>query len=79
REVLRALLEGARKSVPKEDAEYLDLAERMIAAGTLSERIRAALEPFAEDDDAFTEEARKVYIELMDCLETNEPWGRRGL
>jgi glutathione synthase/RimK-type ligase-like ATP-grasp enzyme/gamma-glutamyl:cysteine ligase YbdK (ATP-grasp superfamily) len=78
-EVLRVLLEGARKSVPKKDAEYLDLAERMIAAGTLSERIRAALEPFTSDDEGFTEEARKVYIELMDCLETNEPWGRRGL
>ncbi len=78
REVLRALLEDARRSVRKDEAEYLELAGRIIDAGTLSERIRATLAPFASaDDHTFTDAARRIYIELMDCLEANEPWARR--
>ncbi|HEX2189921.1 MAG TPA: glutamate-cysteine ligase family protein [Longimicrobiaceae bacterium] len=78
RDVLRALLEDARRTVRKDEAEYLELAGRVVEAGTLSERIRAALAPFEEaDDDTFTDAARRVYIELMDCLEANEPWARR--
>jgi glutamate--cysteine ligase len=80
RDALRALLAGARKAVRRDEAPYLDLVERMIETGSLSERIRAELEPFADaDDERFTEAARRIYIELMDCLEANEPWGRRGL
>jgi glutathione synthase/RimK-type ligase-like ATP-grasp enzyme/gamma-glutamyl:cysteine ligase YbdK (ATP-grasp superfamily) len=80
REVLHALLAGARKSVRRDEASYLDLVARMIDTGTLSERIRAALHPFADaEDEEFTEAARRIYIELMDCLEANEPWARRGL
>ena len=80
RDVLRHLLEGARGAVLKPESPYLELAGRMIETGTLSEHIRAALDPFAEaSDEDFTEAARKVYIELMDCLEANEPWGRRGV
>jgi glutathione synthase/RimK-type ligase-like ATP-grasp enzyme/gamma-glutamyl:cysteine ligase YbdK (ATP-grasp superfamily) len=80
RDVLRALLEGARRAVRKDEAAYLELAGRMIETGTLAEHIRAALEPFADAaDEDFTEAARRVYIELMDCLEANEPWGRRGI
>ncbi|HYW13146.1 MAG TPA: glutamate-cysteine ligase family protein [Longimicrobium sp.] len=80
KEVLRHLLSGARKSVRKDEAGYLDLAARMVEAGTLSERIRAALAPVANaDDETFTEAARRIYIELIDCLEANEPWARRGL
>ncbi len=78
RDVLRVLLEDARRSVRKDEAEYLDLAGRVIEAGTLSERIRAALLPFQEaEDEVFTDAARGIYIELMDCLEANEPWARR--
>ncbi|HEX7238728.1 MAG TPA: glutamate-cysteine ligase family protein [Longimicrobiaceae bacterium] len=78
RAVLRELLAGARRAVRKDEAGYLDLAERVIAAGTLSERIRAELAPFSDaDDDTFTDAARRIYIELMDCLEANEPWARR--
>lgn len=80
RDVLRQLLAGARRTVRKDEAPLLELAGRVIEAGTLSERIRAALSPVAEaDDETFTEAARKIYIELMDCLEANEPWARRGL
>ncbi|HEX6041449.1 glutamate-cysteine ligase family protein [Longimicrobium sp.] len=80
REVLRHLLGGARRAVRKDEAPYLDLAGRMIETGTLSERIRAELAPVADaDDETFTEAARRIYIELIDCLEANEPWARRGL
>jgi gamma-glutamyl:cysteine ligase YbdK (ATP-grasp superfamily) len=80
RDALRVLLEGARRAVRRDEAHYLDLAGRMIETGTLSEHIRAELAPFAgADDEQFTEAARHIYIELMDCLEANEPWRRRGL
>ncbi|HEX2094907.1 MAG TPA: glutamate-cysteine ligase family protein, partial [Longimicrobiaceae bacterium] len=78
RAVLRELLAGARRVGRRDEAPYLELAERVIEAGTLSERIRAELAPFADaDDDTFTDAARRIYIELMDCLEANEPWARR--
>jgi hypothetical protein len=80
RTVLRHLFAGARRAVRKDEAAYLDLVARMIETGTLSERIRAEMAPFAEaDDETFTEAARRIYIELIDCLEANEPWTRRGL
>jgi glutathione synthase/RimK-type ligase-like ATP-grasp enzyme/gamma-glutamyl:cysteine ligase YbdK (ATP-grasp superfamily) len=80
KEVLRHLLCGARRAGRKDEAPYLDLAARMVETGTLSERIRAELAPVAEaDDETFTEAARRIYIELIDCLEANEPWARRGL
>jgi hypothetical protein len=79
RDVLRAILEGARKAVRKDEAHYLDLVAGVIEAGSLAERIRAELLPHADDDERFTDAARRVYIELMDCLEANEPWARRGL
>ena len=78
RDVLRMVLDAARRTVRRDEATYLELAARVIDAGSLSERIRAELEPFANDDEAFTDHARRVYIELMDCLEANEPWARRG-
>ena len=80
RGVMKGVLsvEDARRSVRKDEAEYLELAGRIIEAGTLSERIRAALLPFQEaEDEVFTDAARRIYIELMDCLEANEPWARR--
>ncbi|MGI9181042.1 MAG: glutamate-cysteine ligase family protein [Longimicrobiaceae bacterium] len=80
RAVLRLLLEGAQRTARKDEAPYLELVERIIASGSLSERIRAALLPHASgSDEEFTEAARKIYIELADCLEANEPWvGRWG-
>ena len=78
--MLRALLEDARKTARKDEAEYLELVGRVIETGSLSERIRAALRPYERaSDEELTEAARRVYIELMDCLEANEPWRGRGL
>jgi glutathione synthase/RimK-type ligase-like ATP-grasp enzyme/gamma-glutamyl:cysteine ligase YbdK (ATP-grasp superfamily) len=77
RGVLRELLAGARRACRKDELPYLELAERVIESGTLSERIRHALEPYLEDDEGFTEAARRVYIGLCDALEANEPWAGR--
>jgi glutathione synthase/RimK-type ligase-like ATP-grasp enzyme/gamma-glutamyl:cysteine ligase YbdK (ATP-grasp superfamily) len=80
KDVLRHLLSCGRRTVRRDEAPYLDLAARMVETGTLSERIRAAVAPASDaDDETFTEAARRVYIELIDCLEANEPWARRGL
>jgi glutathione synthase/RimK-type ligase-like ATP-grasp enzyme len=79
RAVLGALLEDAHRGVRRDEAPYLELAERIIASGSLSERIRDVLRPYeTADDETFTEAARRIYIELCDCLEANEPWKGRG-
>jgi hypothetical protein len=79
-DVLMSLLADARRAVRPDEAGYLDLAEGVIRGGSLSERIRAALLPYADqDDETFTEAARLIYIELADCLESNEPWRGRAL
>lgn len=79
RAVLRSLLDLARREARREEAEYLDLVEQIILRGSLGERIRATLLPAADrDEEAFTETARRIYIELADCLETNRPWRGRA-
>lgn len=79
KDVLCLLLERARRSARRDEEVYLDLVERIIHSGTLAERIRAALLPAVTDEERFTETARRVYIELADCLDANEPWSGRGL
>jgi glutamate---cysteine ligase / carboxylate-amine ligase len=79
RAVLRRLLEHARRAVRRDDAPYLDMVARMIETGTLSERIRARLAPYQGREEQFTEAARRVYIELADALDANEPWPGREL
>lgn len=79
RSVLTAILAAGRKVVRKDEADYLDLVERMIRSGTLSERIRDQLLPHVSDEEDFTESARRIYIELADALEANEPWRGRDL
>lgn len=80
RGVLASLLADARRGARAEESPYLDLVEGIIRTGSLSERIRAALRPAEDqDDETFTEAARVIYIELADCLESNEPWRGRGL
>lgn len=78
KQVLHSLLERARRSARRDEEEYLELMGRMIASGTLSERIRDVLLPAASDEERFTETARRIYIELADCLDANEPWSGRG-
>jgi glutathione synthase/RimK-type ligase-like ATP-grasp enzyme/gamma-glutamyl:cysteine ligase YbdK (ATP-grasp superfamily) len=79
RDVLRELLDSAQKSVRRDEAPYLDVVERVIEAGSLSERIRAALEPHERGSGKFRRRLQDVYAELADCLERNEPWPRRWL
>ena len=78
RDAIRELLALARPACRKDELPYLDLVERVADAGTLSERIRAALEPWFDREEEFTDAARKIYIELADCLESNTPWRGRG-
>ena len=49
-----------------------------IQQGSLAECIVAHLQPLADDSDAFTEAARRVWIELADCLLDNRPWQGRN-
>ncbi|HET7320978.1 MAG TPA: glutamate-cysteine ligase family protein, partial [Longimicrobiaceae bacterium] len=77
RDVLRELLSIARKTVRKDEAAYLDLVEPVVERGSLSERIRQHLLPHVDDDEGFTEAARRLYIELADCLDGNEVWRGR--
>jgi len=80
RAVLRHVLELARKGARRDEAPYLELVAAVIDRGSLSECIRSALAPYEQaSDEDFTEAARRVYIELMDCLDANEPWRGRGL
>jgi carboxylate-amine ligase len=77
RDVLRELLGLARREARADEAPYLDLLEPVLERGNLSERIAAALEPHVKDDDGFTDAARRIYVELSDCLVDNEPWKGR--
>jgi glutamate---cysteine ligase / carboxylate-amine ligase len=77
RDVLRGLLRDAAAAVRPGEEPYFELAARVVEAGSLGERIRAALAPVP--DGELTLAARRLYGELADCLETNEPWRGRGI
>lgn len=77
-EVLHGLLQRAHTGVPDGDAAYLTLVEQIVQQGTLSERIRAWLEPHAQSETALRRALREVYRELSDCLLSNEPWRGRA-
>ncbi|MGQ0561049.1 MAG: glutamate-cysteine ligase family protein [Gemmatimonadota bacterium] len=78
RDVLALLLQGARARAPTDEMKYLDLVERMIDSGSLAERIRAQLLPYAHAPaEEFNEAARRLYIQLVDNLESNQPWAGR--
>jgi glutathione synthase/RimK-type ligase-like ATP-grasp enzyme/gamma-glutamyl:cysteine ligase YbdK (ATP-grasp superfamily) len=78
REALERLVELARSEIRKDEEPYLDLVAQVAEQGSLAERIALALQPYVEDEDGFTDAARRVYVELTDCLRYNEPWpGRR--
>jgi glutathione synthase/RimK-type ligase-like ATP-grasp enzyme/gamma-glutamyl:cysteine ligase YbdK (ATP-grasp superfamily) len=76
--VLETLLARARGTVAGEDASYLALVDGIVEQGTLSERIRARLEPHAGTDDSLRSALREVYTELAECLLANEPWAGRA-
>lgn len=76
--VLKILLNGARAHAPTEDMKYLDLVERVVESGSLGERVRGHLLPYASrPSEEFNEVARHIYIQLMDSLDANEPWEGR--
>ncbi|MGQ0815706.1 MAG: glutamate-cysteine ligase family protein [Gemmatimonadota bacterium] len=78
KDVLKLLLAGARAHAPMQDMKYLDLVERVIESGSLSERIRNHLLPYASRSaDEFNEATRHLYSQLIDSLEANEPWQGR--
>jgi glutathione synthase/RimK-type ligase-like ATP-grasp enzyme/gamma-glutamyl:cysteine ligase YbdK (ATP-grasp superfamily) len=74
RDVLRHLLGLARRTVRREEDDYLDLVALIIEQGSLSERISESLRPFRNDPARFREATREVYLELAACLEANRPW-----
>jgi glutathione synthase/RimK-type ligase-like ATP-grasp enzyme/gamma-glutamyl:cysteine ligase YbdK (ATP-grasp superfamily) len=76
RQVLEALLALARPAVRRDEQEYLPLLERMIASGSLAERMRARLGGRVGEA---AEPARlmRLYEELAGCLERNEAWEGR--
>jgi gamma-glutamyl:cysteine ligase YbdK (ATP-grasp superfamily) len=72
--ILEALLEHASALTPGEEQPYLDLVERRLARGNLSERILERLgnpRPGDRVDPAATGE---LYDELCERLERNAPW-----
>lgn len=75
--VISELLRRARPYAAEKEQEYFDLLERIAASGSLSERIRARVESAGPTDEAQREMLRRVYHELTDCLENNEPWPGR--
>jgi glutathione synthase/RimK-type ligase-like ATP-grasp enzyme/gamma-glutamyl:cysteine ligase YbdK (ATP-grasp superfamily) len=78
RHALAELLELARRKARPDEEPYLELVAGIIESGSLSERMAAVLRPHAEDEVALTDAARRLYIELTQCLLDNEPWpGRR--
>lgn len=79
RRVLDELIALARKKAPGREEPYLDLVAGVVKQGNLSECMKSALEPYMIDSDTFTEAARRLYIQLSECLVENRPWTGRGL
>jgi carboxylate-amine ligase len=72
--VLRRLLEMAHAEAATHEARYLALIEDRIRGGNLSERILAAVARSARGDAERRDAIRRVYEELAQCLDRNEPW-----
>lgn len=79
RRVLEELVALARRRAPAREEPYLDLVAGIARQGSLSECMKAALEPYMGDFDTFTEAARRLYIQLSECLVENRPWAGRML
>lgn len=73
--VLLRLLEMAQQETRASERGYLRLVEARIRRGNLSERIARALTRGRKKGHAQrTSTIRRVYTELIDCLERNTPW-----
>ena len=79
RSALRELISWARRKARADEEPYLDMIERIVDVGNLSECINRVLDPHTDDEEAFTDAARRVYIQLTECLIENRPWQGRGL
>lgn len=74
--VLRGLLELAEVEGGESDRGYLQMVERRLRKGNLSESIRAKVEGRSGwGDGGERDYIRGIYEELIQCLEANEPWG----
>ena len=71
-DLLASLLDGAREELAAEERPYVDLVERRLAGGNLSERIRRRLEPEPERRRAGA--IRELYGELAEHLAANRVW-----
>lgn len=75
RSVLLRLLEMAHQETRASERDYLRLVEARIRGGNLSERIARAVTRGGKRGRAQqTSTIRRVYTELIDCLESNTPW-----
>jgi len=75
--VITELLKRARPHAAEGEQPYFDLLERIAASGSLSERIRAKVESAGDSPEVQAEMLRRIYLELSDCLENNQPWSGR--
>lgn len=71
-EILAGLLAPARRHLATDERPYLDLVERRLAHGNLSERILAALAAAATPPEPAA--IRALYTDLADHLDANQPW-----
>lgn len=74
RQVLAWHLEQVAARVPAREQVYLDIVEDRVRNGSLAEQLLGVLRPLADDDAAFTERARALWISLADGLVDNAPW-----
>ncbi len=81
RAVHQFLLSRMGGRLPAEEQRYADVMATIIANGSLAERLLARLQPVADRpasaDNEFTELARRLWIELADCLVENRLWTGR--
>lgn len=71
---LLAFLDLAHHESEPGDAPYLRLVEERIRTGNLAERILHATALERRSGDEGRAALRRVYEELVECLEKNEPW-----
>ena len=72
--VLELLLEFAALEATRSDRVYLDLIADRLRVGNLSERILRAVSRGVRGHAQRRHAIRRVYGELVDCLERNTPW-----
>ncbi len=78
RQVLAWHLERIQWRVRLQEQRYLDLSAGIVQQGSLAERILSRLLPLASNEEEFTPAARRIWIELADCLVENRPWSGRA-